>query len=193
MFEASAKKKVMSLSLEERENLARELLASVEAEKGSSESKEESVATAKEQTTQNDEKVVDEQKTETVDGKGKEETVQSKETVDEQQTAETAAAPEQPEIGAVQTSEKAGNGISIEDIVTRADLAAAIAALDAKFKAVVKENEDLKDQITGYQYKYEKKDFGTTTRPGVMPKDPSANDKVTSYQKSFEEYSKDFR
>lgn len=33
MFEASAKKKVMSLSLEERENLARELLASVEAEK----------------------------------------------------------------------------------------------------------------------------------------------------------------
>lgn len=193
MFEASAKKKVMSLSLEERENLARELLASVEAEKGSSESKEESVATAKEQTTQNDEKVVDEQKTETVDGKGKEETVQSKETVDEQQTAETPAAPEQPEIGAVQTSEKAGNGISIEDIVTRADLAAAIAALDAKFKAVVKENEDLKDQITGYQDKYEKKDFGTTTRPGVMPKDPSANDKVTSYQKSFEEYSKDFR
>lgn len=193
MFEASAKKKVMSLSLEERENLARELLASVEAEKGSSESKEESVATAKEQTTQNDEKVVDEQKTETVDGKGKEETVQSKETVDEQQTAETPTAPEQPEIGAVQTSEKAGNGISIEDIVTRADLAAAIAALDAKFKAVVKENEDLKDQITGYQDKYEKKDFGTTTRPGVMPKDPSANDKVTSYQKSFEEYSKDFR
>lgn len=193
MFEASAKKKVMSLSLEERENLARELLASVEAEKGNSESKEESVATAKEQTTQNDEKVVDEQKTETVDGKGKEETVQSKETVDEQQTAETPAAPEQPEIGAVQTSEKAGNGISIEDIVTRADLAAAIAALDAKFKAVVKENEDLKDQITGYQDKYEKKDFGTTTRPGVMPKDPSANDKVTSYQKSFEEYSKDFR
>ena len=193
MFEASAKKKVMSLSLEERENLARELLASVEAEKGGSESKEESVATAKEQTTQNDEKVVDEQKTETVDGKGKEETVQSKETVDEQQTAETPAAPEQPENGAVQTSEEAGNGISIEDIVTKADLAAAIAAIDAKFKAVVKENEDLKDQITGYQDKYEKKDFGTTTRPGVMPKDPSANDKVTSYQKSFEEYSKDFR
>lgn len=193
MFEASAKKKVMSLSLEERENLARELLASVEAEKGGAESKEESVATAKEQTTQNDEKVVDEQKTETVDGKGKEETVQSKETVDKQQTAETPAAPEQPVNGAVQTSEEAGNGVSIEDIVTKADLAAAIAAIDAKFKAVVKENEDLKDQITGYQDKYEKKDFGTAARPGVMPKDPSANDKVTSYQKSFEEYSKDFR
>lgn len=193
MFEASAKKKVMSLSLEERENLARELLASVEAEKGGSESKEESVATEKEQTKQNDEKVVDEQKTETVDGKGKEETVQSKETVDEQQTAETPAAPEQPKNGAVQTSEEAGNGVSIEDIVTKADLAAAIAAIDAKFKAVVKENEDLKDQITGYQDKYEKKDFGTAARPGVMPKDPSANDKVTSYQKSFEEYSKDFR
>lgn len=193
MFEASAKKKVMSLSLEERENLARELLASVEAEKGGSESKEESVATEKEQTKQNDEKVVDEQKTETVDGKGKEETVQSKETVDEQQTAETPAAPEQTANGAVQTSEEAGNGVSIQDIVTKADLAAAIAAIDAKFKAVVKENEDLKDQITGYQDKYEKKDFGTAARPGVMPKDPSANDKVTSYQKSFEEYSKDFR
>lgn len=193
MFEASAKKKVMSLSLEERENLARELLASVEAEKGGSESKEESVATEKEQTKQNDEKVVDEQKTETVDGKGKEETVQSKETVDEQQTAESPAAPKQTENGAVQTSEEAGNGVSIEDIVTKADLAAAIAAIDAKFKAVVKENEDLKDQITGYQDKYEKKDFGTAARPGVMPKDPSANDKVTSYQKSFEEYSKDFR
>lgn len=191
MFEASAKKKVMSLSLEERENLARELLASVEAEKGkATDGKEESVATAKEQTEQSDEKVVDEQKTE-VDGKGKEETVQSEETTEEH-TEETPAAPAQPADGAVQTGDQ-GNGVSIEDIVTKADLAAAIAALDAKFKAVVKENEDLKDQITGYQDKYEKKDFGTTTRPGVMPKDPSANDKVASYQKSFAEYSKDFK
>lgn len=191
MFEASAKKKVMSLSLEERENLARELLASVEAEKGkATDSKVESVATAKEQTEPSDGKVVDEQKTE-VDGKGKEETVQSEETTEEQ-TEEIPAAPAQPTDGAVQTGDQ-GNGVSIEDIVTKADLAAAIAAIDAKFKAVVKENEDLKERITGYQDKYEKKDFGTTTRPGVMQKDPSANDKVASYQKSFAEYSKDFK
>lgn len=92
----------------------------------------------------------------------------------------------------VQETQTAGNGIRVEDLVTKDMLADRLSALEAKFDAVVKENEDLKnalsqksDELNGMKDKYENKDFGNMQKQGMMEKDKYANS-------SFDEYSKQF-
>ena len=92
----------------------------------------------------------------------------------------------------VEDVEPQGNGVRVEDLVTKEMLAERLAALEAKFDAVVKENGDLKnelssknDELTGMKDKYENKDFGNFQKQGVQAKDKHANS-------SFDEYSKQF-
>ena len=92
----------------------------------------------------------------------------------------------------VQETEPQGNGVDINDLVTKDMLSQALSSMEAKFNAVVKENQDLKDKLTQSQKdtedlreKYENKDLGNFNKQGVMSKDKSANS-------SFDEYSKQF-
>lgn len=107
-------------------------------------------------------------------------------------TEEPTAQEEQPSAPQVEDTEPQGNGIDINDLVTKDMLAQRLSALEAKFDAVVKENNDLKEKLSskseeldGMKDKYENKDFGNFQKQGMQVKDKSANS-------SFEEYSKAF-
>ena len=107
-------------------------------------------------------------------------------------TEEETAKDEEPTAPQVEDTEPQGNGIDINDLVTKDMLAQRLSALEAKFDAVVKENQDLKDQLyskseelDGMKDKYENKDFGNFQKQGVQVRDRQANS-------SFDEYSKQF-
>lgn len=111
------------------------------------------------------------------------------EEVVEEQTAKEEPKPENPE---VQEVEPVGNGVRIEDLVTKDELMERLSAFEAKFDALVKENTDLKDQLAksqeetnGLKDKYENKDFGNISRQGVIEKDKSANETFDNYAKQF--------
>ena len=108
------------------------------------------------------------------------------------ETTDDTAKDEEPTAPQVSETEPQGNGVRIEDLVTKEMLAERLAALEAKFDAVVKENSDLKDELSskseeldGMKDKYENKDFGNFQKQGVQVKDKQANS-------SFDEYSKQF-
>lgn len=128
-----------------------------------------------------DEKKVEEKKVE--------ETKEEKPT--EEKPAE-ATKDEEPTAPQVSETETSGNGVRVEDLVTKDMLAERLAALEAKFDAVVKENSDLKnelsnksDELNGMKDKYENKDFGGYQRQGVIPKDKHANSSFDEYSKAF--------
>lgn len=105
---------------------------------------------------------------------------------------EETAKEEEPTAPQVEETEPQGNGIDINELVTKDMLAQRLSALEAKFDAVVKENQDLKDQLSskseeldGMKDKYENKDFGNFQKQGVQVRDKQANS-------SFDEYSKQF-
>lgn len=107
-------------------------------------------------------------------------------------TEEEAAKDEEPTEPEVQTTEQQGNGVRVEDLVTKELLAERLAAFEAKFNAVVKENEDLKEKLSskseelnGMKDKYENKDFGNFQKQGVMQKDKLANSSFDEYSKAF--------
>ena len=71
-------------------------------------------------------------------------------------------------------------------------LTEALKSMEAKFDAVVKENQDLKDKLSqskqdadDLREKYENKDFGNFNKQGMIAKDKQAN-------ATFDEYSKQF-
>ena len=108
------------------------------------------------------------------------------------ETTDDTAKDEEPTAPQVNETEPQGNGVRVEDLVTKEMLAERLAALEAKFDAVVKENSDLKDKLSskseeldGMKDKYENKDFGNFQKQGVQVKDKQANS-------SFDEYSKQF-
>jgi hypothetical protein len=77
-------------------------------------------------------------------------------------TEEETAKDEEPTAPQVEETEPQGNGIDINDLVTKDMLAQRLSALEAKFDAVVKENSDLKnqlsnknDELNGMKDKYE--------------------------------------
>jgi len=112
------------------------------------------------------------------------------------ETAETAAAPETTESAEpkVVDAPEIGNGINVNDLVTKDDLAQMLAAFEAKFSAVISENEGLKQKVSDLQSqneqirtKYEDNgDFGGAQAQGV-----SADNRAT--YETFEEYSARFR
>lgn len=92
----------------------------------------------------------------------------------------------------VEETEPQGNGININDLVTKDMLTERLSALEAKFDAVVKENTDLKDKLSksqektnGLRDKYENKDFGNFNKQGVSTKNKDANETFESYSKQF--------
>ena len=82
--------------------------------------------------------------------------------------------------GQVQETPPQGNGVRVEDLVTKEELAEKFAALEAKYEAVIKENTDLKN-------KYENPDFGNHQRQGLVPQD----EEQRQYE-DFDAYSKKF-
>lgn len=119
------------------------------------------------------------------------EKVKETEKVEEPKEEETPDKVEEP-TAQVEQVEPAGNGVRVEDLVTKDMLAERLSAFEAKYEAVVKENSDLKnqlaeksDELNGMKDKYENKDFGNFQKQGVAEKDKHANS-------SFEEYSRAF-
>lgn len=92
---------------------------------------------------------------------------------------------EKPTEPQVQETEPEGNGIRVEDLATKDFVKEMFASFQAKYDAVVKENEDLKDKLSKMADKYEEHDFGGLQKQGMIEKDKYA-------ETSFEEYSKHF-
>lgn len=110
----------------------------------------------------------------------------------EVETEETETADKVEPTEQVAEIEPEGNGRSIDDYMLKDDVMALISALNAKIDAVVKENSDLKDakakadsEAEDLRNKYEKGDFGTNQKQGVMAKDKTANEDFESYSKQF--------
>ena len=99
------------------------------------------------------------------------------EKTDEQTTEETPTE--------VSETTETGNGVRVEDLVTKEELTERLAALEAKFDAVLKENGDLKEKLSGMEEKYERKDFGTFQKQGMVGKDKDANNTFDEYAKQF--------
>ena len=99
------------------------------------------------------------------------------EKTDEQTTEETP--------NEVSETPETGNGVRVEDLVTKEELTERLAALEAKFDAVLKENGDLKEKLSGMEEKYERKDFGTFQKQGMVGKDKDANNTFDEYAKQF--------
>lgn len=110
----------------------------------------------------------------------------------EEKPEEQPKPTEEPETPTVTEAEPSGNGIRIEDVVLKSDLHEAIAALEAKYDALFKENNDLKEKLAesektskDLRAKYEDDDFGGYSKKGVEGKNKSANDTFESYSKQF--------
>ena len=115
----------------------------------------------------------------------------------------TEETEQKEEVGAeqveVQETEPTGNGVRVEDLVTKDELTERLAAFEAKFNAVIKENTDLKEQnaqlqeslsnantqVADMKDKYETEDFGNSQRKGVQTQNKSANDTFAEYAKRF--------
>lgn len=98
----------------------------------------------------------------------------------------------EPTAPQVQETEPVGNGVRVEDLVTKDELMERLAAFEAKFSAVVKENEDLKNQLStkdeelnGMKDKYENKDFGNFQKQGMIKQDKVANSTFDEYSRQF--------
>ena len=85
----------------------------------------------------------------------------------------------------VDDTEPTGNGIRIEDLATKDEVRDMLAAFEAKYDAVIKENEDLKKKLGEITEKYEEKDFGTVATKGVSVSDKVGNDSYDEYAKQF--------
>ena len=97
-----------------------------------------------------------------------------------EQTVQNAQDVPTTQPGQVQETPPQGNGVRVEDLVTKEELAEKFAALEAKYEAVIKENTDLKN-------KYENPDFGNHQRQGLIPQDETQR----QYE-DFDSYSKKF-
>lgn len=126
--------------------------------------------------------------------KVEEQPVAEEKPVEEEQVVEEETIKEEPktETPEVQEVEPVGNGVRVEDLVTKDELMERLSAFEAKFDALVKENTDLKDQLAksqeetnGLKDKYENKDFGNISRQGVIEKDKYANETFDNYAKQF--------
>lgn len=121
-----------------------------------------------------------------------EEKVDETKKVEDGTPSEETTKDDEPTAPQVQDTETQGNGVDINDLVTKEMLTEALKSMEAKFDAVVKENQDLKDKLSqskqdadDLREKYENKDFGNFNKQGMIAKDKQAN-------ATFDEYSKQF-
>lgn len=96
----------------------------------------------------------------------------------------------------VEETAEQGNGMSIDDLVTKADLDERLSAINSKIDAFFNETKGLlekanaekdkaKEETAGLKSKYEEGDFGNQLRKGTPEKDKSANDSYDEYCKQF--------
>lgn len=148
-------------------------------------------STKTDENTENNGKKVDEttEKVEKTDEKVEksDDTTNSKE-----ETTQTDNNDGQEQPPQVEQTETTGNGVALDDLVTKEQLMDALKAFEAKFDAVIKENVDLKDKLSNSQKetnelrdKYENKDFGNFQRQGMLEKDKQANETFDEYSKQF--------
>lgn len=96
---------------------------------------------------------------------------EAKETVETKKTEEETKAEEPP---VVTETEPMGNGIPLEALATKDDVRQMFEAFEAKYAAIVKENEDLKQKFAeseseknAMHEKYEVGDFGSMSKPAA--------------------------
>ena len=185
----SLKKRFNKLSRAEKEQvrkLANEETKSDTTEKQKKQRKRRTIKMAEEIKAEAEEVKKEETSTQPKEEGKVEETKTEEKVIDE---AKPEAQPEQVE---VQQTEPTGNGVRVEDLVTKDELADRLAAFEAKFEALTKENVDLKnelsqakEQLAGMKDKYETSDFGDEQKQGIQAKDKSANDTFAEYAKQF--------
>ena len=204
MFKKLLLKAIRGLSPEEK-NEFRKMLES-DNSVDTDDIPDESIDESKVDNTNGDEKVEDTTKTDTASTKENEQNPQEnvdenskkplKDEIPDEKTGDGGEEPSvdnngemspvEPQNPQVLDVEESGNAVRVDDLVTKEELADKLAAFTAKYDAIVKENEDLKNKIGDFQKKYEEPDFGNYQRKGVE----TATDKVP-YQ-TFEDYSKNF-
>lgn len=128
-------------------------------------------------------KETEEQSKVNVDDKSQEQNKQTEPTNDES-TKSTESMQTQAQTQVEETAAQ-GNGVRVEDLVTKDELSDRLAAMEAKFDAVLKENQDLKNEVNSLRDKYEKNDFGNVAAKGVMPKNQNVEDSFEAYSKQF--------
>lgn len=173
-----------------RKNINRELLNESKSEKtDNKENKKRRRFMENEKNSVNEEVKTQDANTESTDNVKEETKVETKEET-KTETNSVDKGSEQPvqeeqevpttQPGQVQETQPQGNGVRVEDLVTKEELAEKFAALEAKYEAVIKENTDLKN-------KYENPDFGNHQRQGLIPQD----EEQRQYE-DFDSYSKKF-
>jgi hypothetical protein len=103
----------------------------------------------------------------------------------ETETPESEEVKEEVETPVVEQTTEQGNGIRVEDLVTKDLLAERLQAMESKMEALIKENKDLTEKLSSMSEKYEEKDFGTVSRKGVQEKNSYANETFDEYSKQF--------
>lgn len=133
----------------------------------------------------------EEKKTEKVEETKPAETEKVEET-DTENVEEKTVEPEKEEVPVVQETTPSGNGVRVEDLVTKDDLASALSAIEAKMAALTKENEDLKQKLTEanetadkLHQKYEVGDFGGLTSKGATTNSRETGETFDSYCRNF--------
>ena len=114
------------------------------------------------------------------------------EETDTEKVEEKTIEPEKEEVPVVQETTPSGNGVRVEDLVTKDDLASALSAIEAKMAALTKENEDLKQKLTEanetadkLHQKYEVGDFGGLTSKGATTNSRETGETFDSYCRNF--------
>ena len=153
---------------EEKEQTAEEVKEEVKTEEGKEEKAPEAPT---------EEKV--EEKTE--DKKVEEEAAAPAETDEDEKVEETKTETE----ASAEEVEPSGNGVRVEDLVTKDELTERLAALESKIEALVKENTDLKDANAKMREKYEEGDFGGLQKQGLAEANKVAEDTFESYSRAF--------
>ena len=109
-----------------------------------------------------------------------------------EEVEEKTVEPEKEEVPVVQETTPSGNGVRVEDLVTKDDLASALSAIEAKMAALTKENEDLKQKLTEanetadkLHQKYEVGDFGGLTSKGATTNSRETGETFDSYCRNF--------
>ena len=128
------------------------------------------------------EKVETEKPTEKAEEKVEEKT---EEKVEEKATEPEIEPETEPEANKVNEIENSNAAIRVEDIVTKDLLEEKMSALEAKLDAFLKENTDLKNELSAMKDKYENKDFGSLTKQGMIEKNTLANSSFDEYSKAF--------
>lgn len=188
MIKGILMKALKSLTPEEKQSFREALETEEKGEEKVVENKEEEKREEEtEKTDENGEEKTEEKEVTTEKVEGKEETEESSENKEEssEEKEETTEEATEEEQGTVEQAEEQGNGIRIEDLVTMDMLTERLAATEAKIEAVLKENSDLKNELSEMKDKYENKDFGMLKRTGVMTKDKNANETFAEYAKQF--------